>query len=175
MVSNYIYLIASLPMLHFGMRPPFPSEGFLRRCSEFTPGEDQKVLNSLPQAQDYSRPKKFMPVIQGWVDFDTALRNELAKIRASRKHIDPAPSLRHDGFTSSAIAHIALAAYRNPSILEAERFLDEARWHALDELAVGHYFDLDFLIIYAYKLMILERWEKIRAGNKEALLNETLA
>ncbi len=167
-------------MLHFGMRPPFSSEGFLRRCSEFAPGEDQKVLNSLPQAQDYFTEKKFMPIIQGWVDFDTGLRNELAKIRASRKHIDPLESLRTapsflTGFTSSAIAHIALAVHRNPSILEAERSLDEARWQALDELAAGHYFDLDFLIIYAYKLIILERWEKIRAGDKEALLNETLA
>jgi hypothetical protein len=175
MASNYIYFIASLPMLHFGMRPPNSFEEFLQRSREFAPPEEIKVLNSLPQAQDYSGQEKFMPVIQGWIDFDTSLRNELAKIRSSRKHIDPAPYLRHDGFTTSAVAHIALAAHRNPSILEGEKFLDEARWQALDELAVGHYFDLDFLIIYAYKLMILERWEKIRRADKEALLKETLA
>lgn len=175
MASNYIYLIASLPMLHFGMQPPNSFEEFLQRCQEFAPQQDFAVLNNLPKAQEYTSEKKFIPTIQGWVDFDASLRNELAKIRSSRKHIDPAPYLRRDGFTSSAIAHIALAAYRNPSPLEAEKSLDEARWYALDELVAGHYFDLDFLIIYAYKLMILERWEKIREADKEALLEKVLA
>ena len=48
--------------------------------------------------------------------------------------------------------------------------LDQARWAKLDELSFGHYFDLEALIIYAYKLRLLERWEKIRTADKERLL-----
>jgi hypothetical protein len=52
--------------------------------------------------------------------------------------------------------------------------LDEARWRMLEELCVGHYFDLDFLIIYALKLLILERWQRIRTADGGRLLEEVL-
>ena len=35
-------------------------------------------------------------------------------------------------------------------------------------------FDLDFLIVYALKLLILERWEKVNSADKAALLKEVL-
>ena len=44
----------------------------------------------------------------------------------------------------------------------------------MDELATGHYFDLDFLISYALKLLILERWERINSADKPRLLEEVL-
>lgn len=50
-----------------------------------------------------------------------------------------------------------------------EKILDEARWQVLDDLGFGHYFDMDSLILYAYKLKILERWEKIYTQDKERL------
>jgi hypothetical protein len=44
----------------------------------------------------------------------------------------------------------------------------------LEELATGHYFDLVFLITYAYKLMILQRWENIRSADGMILLEQAL-
>lgn len=66
-------------------------------------------------------------------------------------------------------------AHRNPSILEAERMLDGERWCMLDELSLGHYFDIDFLIVYALKILILERWERIRTADSTGKLQEILA
>jgi len=172
MASFYTYLISSLPMLHFGLRPPFPFEKFLQRCEELIPQNDLEVLKSLAR-QDARKGES--AIIEKRLDFDTMLRNELVKIRASRKKIDPARYLRPDGYAGPSFYHIALAAQRNPSPLEGERILDQERWNFLEELSFGHYFDLDFLIIYAYKLLILERWEGINLADKSKVLDEALA
>jgi hypothetical protein len=172
MPSHYIYLISSLPLLHFTQKPPFSFDKFLERCVQLIPEEDEDLLRSLPSGAKNLRQ---IPVIKAWLDFDTMLRNELVKIRASRRRIDPEKYLRQDSYAGPSIYHIALAAHRNPSVLEGERSLDEARWNYLEELAFGHYFDLSFLIIYAYKLLILERWQRIYSADKGRLLEEAVS
>lgn len=174
MANLYIYFIASLPMLHFGAKPPFSSERFLKMCQELILEGDLWILSTLPQAEEYSLKTIEHPLVQRWVEFDLALRNELVRLRAARKHLDPTTYLRHDGYSGPSLAPLALAAQRNPSLIDAEKMLDAQRWKALEELAFGHYFDLDFLIIYAYKLLILERWDKIGSADKTALLEKYL-
>lgn len=189
-------------MLQFGMRPPFSFVRFLEICKDKISQEDiglikltregylyagiQPTLLSpallkerLPVAQATLKTRPSVPLekqglIKRWCAFEIALRNELVKIRASRKHIDPLKYLRGDDYIEPYITHIAMNAHRNPSLLEAERLLDQERWRALDELAVGHYFDLDVLIVYALKLLILERWGRINSADKTLLVNQTL-
>lgn len=165
MPQFHVYLISSLPMLHFGMKPPFSFEKFLKMCEGLVSDEDAAVIASVASRASSSRFTGLLAktVLGKWYNFDTSLRNELVKIRAARKHIDPLKYLRHDGFTESSISHAALAAARNPSIIESEKMLDRQRWHFLDELSIGHYFDIDFLIIYALKLLILGRWGRINS------------
>ncbi|MFH1457623.1 MAG: DUF2764 family protein [Candidatus Omnitrophota bacterium] len=173
MSGYYIYFISSLPMLHFGAKPPMALERLIQLSAELLSQEDVRLLEACPQQNIYEQ-KFNQPTLKKWRTFDTALRNELVKVRSSRKKIDPAKYLRQDGFTEPAISHLALNAYRSPSILEGERLLDAQRWRFLDELALGHYFDLDFLIVYALKLLILERWEKIKTADSKKLLEELI-
>jgi len=101
------------------------------------------------------------------------LRNELVHLRAVRKKISPEKYLRPSPDAPGlAIYHVATAALRSQSPLEAERLLDEARWIFLDELGCGHFFDFDALLIYALKLLILERWDKINKASGKALLEK---
>jgi len=160
MPDFYVYLISSLPALHFGAKPPFSSEKFLGMCEKMIPDNEMDFLHSVAKGEAVKQP-----AFQKWQEFDVALRNELVKIRASRKHLDPAKYMHQDGFTEPSVSHVAINAHRNVSILEAERMLDQARWVFLDELSVGHYFDIDFLIIYMLKLLILERWSRINTAN----------
>jgi hypothetical protein len=44
----------------------------------------------------------------------------------------------------------------------------------LEELSVGHYFDIELLMIYARKLSILEKWERVKAADAGKLLEEAL-
>lgn len=172
MSAFYTYLIASLPMLHPGMKPPFSSEEFFRLCRQFMPEEDFAILTNLPQPEEYGSCQPKTQVIRDWIDFDTALRNELAKIRAGRRHIEPQRYLRAASRVDLSLSHLVQGAQRNPQLLEAERVLDEARWKELENLSFGHYFDLEFLVIYAYKLSILQRWEGIRLADKQGVLEE---
>jgi Protein of unknown function (DUF2764) len=174
MADFYPYLIASLPMLHFGMKPPFSFERFLEVCCPFIPKKDYRLLLTLPQPEQYFEKSTRHPIIQKWIEFDVALRNELVRIRATKKHIDPAMYLRFGGYSGSFLAPSGLAATINTSVLDTEKTLDETRWKALEELATGHYFDLDFLITYAYKLLILQRWENIRSADGTILLEHAL-
>jgi hypothetical protein len=174
MADFYPYLIASLPMLHFGMKPPFSFERFLELCFPLIPKKDFQLLRTLPQPEHYFEKGKKHQIIQKWIDFDVALRNELVKIRATKKHIEPATYLRPGGYSVSSLAPAVLAANIYTSVLDAEKTLDETRWKALEELATGHYFDLDFLITYAYKLLILQRWENIRSADGTILLEHAL-
>jgi hypothetical protein len=174
MPDFYTYLITSLPMLHFGMKPPFSFERFLEQCRQFIPEKDFLLVSTLPKPELYSATGKRNRIIQKWIEFDGALRNELVKLRASRKHVDPAIYLRTDGYSGSSLAPVVIAANTTISILDAEKTLDEIRWKALEELSIGHYFDLDLLITYAYKLLILQRWENIREADKTILLEHAL-
>ena len=174
MANYYTYLISSLPMLHFGMKPPFSFEKFIGICSKLIPEKDIEILNAIPQIE-IGLDKSRQPTLRQWQGFEVALRNELVKIRASHKRIDPLRFMRQTSYVDFSLAHIAMNAHRNPSILEGEKALDQQRWHFLDGLAFGHYFDLDVLIIYALKLLLLERWEKINSADKAKILEETLA
>jgi hypothetical protein len=169
MPKYYTYLISSLPVLNFGMKPPFSFERFLENCRPFISEEDFLLLSNLPITIDEYGKSVSHPTIEKWLAFDTTLRNELVKIRAHSKKIDEAKYLRGENPVDVAISHTAMSSHRSVSILEGEKILDEARWQTLDDLGFGHYFDMDSLILYAYKLKILERWEKIYTQDKEKL------
>jgi len=143
----------------------------LEICRGLIPENDYLILSSLSLTQEKAPGEATQATIKQWLHFDTTLRNELVRLRAARRHIDASQYLRHDGYAASELAHIALAAVRNPSVAEGEKSLDQERWKALDEFSFGHFFDLDALIIYAYKLRLLERWENIRIADKEKLFN----
>jgi hypothetical protein len=175
MPALYVYLISSLPMLDFGMRPPLAWEDFLELCQPLIPADDYAVVKNLPEAEQYSGLEGKIETIRRWVAFDTALRNELVKVRSGRQHIEAAKYLRPLDYSNFSLAQAVMSAQRNPAPQEAERLLDRERWDFLEELSLGHYFDLTFLILYAYKLKILWRWEDIRRADKTALLAEVLA
>lgn len=142
-------------MLRFGMKPPISFEKLLEICGE-------------------SITDKNNPTLKKWRSFDTTARNALVKIRAGRKHVEGTRYLRPDGADDPKIALTAMNAYKNPSILASEKTLDEEKWKFLDELESGHFFDIDLLIIYAQKLMILEKWEKAEKADKPRLLEEAI-
>jgi hypothetical protein len=98
----------------------------------------------------------------------------MVKVRSGRLKIEAETYIRPETYTGPPLAPVVSAAAADPSLLEGERLLDEARWKVLDELAKDHYFDLDVLISYAYKLLILHRWERIRSANAALLLTEAL-
>ena len=173
MAQFYIYLISSLPVLQFGLKAPFSKEHFFQMCSEMIPEKDMSVLNNADIAGLFFEDLK-QNTLQQWLDFEITLRNELVKIRAARKKVEPGKYLKKDGLSDINLHAIAMHAHRMSSLVEAEKYLDLERWKKLDELCTGHYFDLDYLIIYAVKLQILIRWDNINKADKVKQLDRVL-
>jgi hypothetical protein len=161
-------------MLHFGNPAPFSFDKFIQLCQDLIPEDDIKIIQAAYEDKDYAH-KVVQPTLRKWYIFEIALRNELVKIRANKTHRDPLKYIRYTDDIEPIISRIAVNISRAPLIIEAERMLDQARWQMLDDFAIGHYFDLDYLIVYAYQLLILERWDRVRLADKPRLLKETLA
>ncbi len=176
MSDFYVYLISSLPSLSFGAKPPLSFSVFMKTCEKMVPDEDIALLAKLSEPVGSSRVSTKNITFNKWIEFEIVLRNELVKVRALRRKTDPVKYLRENGFPESAlVAHMAINAYRKPSLMDAARTLDLDRWQYLDSLAVGHYFDLDTLIIYACKLKILERWQMVDSAESGKILEEVMS
>ncbi|MCK9594078.1 MAG: DUF2764 family protein [Candidatus Omnitrophica bacterium] len=173
MPEFYTYLISSLPVLQFGAKPEYSLERFMGMCRDLIPEEDYQTLGLCAGKALLDHPAR-QPTLKQWQAFETGLRNELVKVRASRRKIEPAKYLRPDGSGDSGLVHIAANSRRIPSPAEAEKFLDQERWKKLEELSFGHYFDLDALIIYCLKLRILLRWANISGADNQAQLKRVM-
>ena len=115
--------------------------------------EDFMIL-SRTDINNFLQDPKDTPLLSRWKDFEYATRLQLAFYRRAKKQ-NTEYGMRKD--LSSIIQES-----RNP--LEIETRLLRVKWDFLEEQEIGHFFDLDFLIIYYLKLQILER---IASFNKE--------
>lgn len=173
MKGYYTYLLAALPFLSFGGPAPFSYEELIRRSEGLIPAGDLEMLRRIPRIAEES-PQSSSGAVAGWLHFEMTLRNEMVRLRADRLHWDAAAHYRNGGKTTLEMTHLVQEARRSASPLEGEKVLDAARWRALEELAAGHYFDRDALLIYALKLRILLRWERIRKSDAAANLKDVL-
>ena len=172
-MRQYYYLVSSLAMLEFGTKPPISYGDFLRRCEEQLSTSHMKVIErtTILPCEDI---KDLSLTLKEWRRFDTSLRNELARFRASKKSKDPVKYIRGEDSPDPFVSGLAHWAVSQDSPLEAELYLDRIRWDKIEELQKGHYFDIDYLILYALKLQILKRWQGIRSGSGREVLKEVL-
>jgi hypothetical protein len=172
MSNFYPYLLSSLPFLRFGMKPPFSFERFLQMCHQLIPQSDYEALALLPRDIEKTGERSGVPLLAARRELEATLRNELVKVRAIRRHKDPQKYMRPDADAEPEMVRRAMSAVRNPSPLGAEQELDLERWGILDRLEHGHFFDREALLVYGCKLLIVERWERIRSADKQELIRE---
>jgi hypothetical protein len=174
MGSYYTYLISSLPVLRFGQKLPFTFLRFLEdMCKNLL---DDNALAHIAEARiDGNYVSTPHEQLAAWHAFDTALRNELVKIRSNVKRVSPSQYQRGDVWMGLDIVNIAARASHEENPLESERILDKARWDFLESLAVGHYFDIVFLMVYAHQLLLLEKWERIVSADVKQRIEHLVA
>ncbi len=169
-MSDYYYLVSSLPMLDFHSSVSLEWESFTALCRGQLTSHDFDVIlrvSLLPKGET-----KAPYVLGEWNRFEVTLRNELAKKRTGHLSGDPSEHIRGEENQDPFIESFAQWAVSQDSPLEVERALDAKRWEKIEELEMGHYFDIEFLTAYALKLLILERWKKINEiKGREALEN----
>jgi hypothetical protein len=152
-MDKYYYLIASLPLLKFMGLPPISRENFILEAKKWLSREDYITLSSVSINNFFHNPKD-TPLLREWKDFEYSTRVELASYRRAKK--------QHSEYKIKKDLSAIIQEGDNP--LETENKLLSLKWNFLEEQEIGHFFDLDFLIIYYLKLQMLER---LASFNKE--------
>lgn len=155
-MSQYYYTVASLPLLLYETEQ-LPAGGtFLAVCQEHLSRFDFELLTG---AVAFGLDRQFpgCGLLDKWRNREKALRNELVKLRAPKKDEESEKYLAENVEEIIGLGEIARSAFSQESPLTAEEALIRARWNYLDELEVGHYFDIEKLIIYYLRLQLLER------------------
>ncbi len=152
-MRQYYYVIATLPLLRFEDAPPIEIEDLYYSCRDNIRDDDLELVQS---ASLEPRDDRGFEVLRQWYIWETSLRNELVRQRSQKQGVDAEGYLR-EGEIVPGISDIAKDALSQDSPLDAEDLLDRARWMKLEELEVGHYFDLARLLVYTLKLHLLRR------------------
>ncbi|MFA6636261.1 MAG: DUF2764 family protein [Candidatus Omnitrophota bacterium] len=159
MSSEYYYLTASLPHLTFKTEPPFSKERFLDECEKWLSRGDLESLLAADNAEEARAGNS--QVLAKWKEFDLSLKKELAEYRRERR-----------GGTERKPGNLAGKVLSAANPLEMELSLERARWDYLDDLAVGHFFDIGKLIVYYLQLGILVRLAKFDKDKGETYYYE---
>jgi hypothetical protein len=140
----YYYLASSLPMLFYETeRFPAP-DAFVELCRQHVAARDYRLLlNASIYNLKPARPSR--RCLELWRCRETALRNELVKLRTKGRAVEADRYLR-DAPVIISVQNIVRDAFAQDSPLAAEDILNRGRWSYLDEL-----------LIYSLRLQILQR------------------
>ena len=158
-MANYYYLMAQLPTISFGSKPAFNYEEFEELAFRYINKKDRDLLKSLSLEPTRNDKKTSSQVLNKWYEFERSLRIALEQVRSAKLKWDAPISydervLLSSAFTPVQIARTA-ASIQNP--LEAETFLDNARFQAADTVRGAENFSSDGIFAYAVKLLLRER------------------
>lgn len=145
MSNKYYYLISSLPYLFFENPALISLEDFFAECGKWLSRQDLKILqdNNINDLQINSGD---LQIIKEWKGFNNSLREEIALLRAAKKThvIEKAPLDVKEIFTE-----------KNPLLME--RRFEKVRWDFIEQQEYRYTYDINYLILYLFKLQILER------------------
>lgn len=151
-------LLASLPMLKRDETPYLSMEDLQSSAEAFLSAKKMKLFKALSLSANDGTAFPASSLAARYVKWEIAFRNSIAKLRAARLGVDPAPYLRDFAYDTEA-DHYARGAFSAENPLEREKQLDYARWAKLEELELGHRFDFDVLCAYKLKLEIQLKWK----------------
>ncbi len=151
-MDKYYYVVAQLPLLYFDKETTMTTRMFLQEAEKWLSRRDFAILSRARYDSTDIEIKK-PGLLQQYVEWEYKFRRELADWRRSmREGMDYKP----ESFS------VSLVKEGNP--LEVERALLKRRWDFIEQAESDHHFDLEFLILYFFKLQILE---KLSLFNKE--------
>lgn len=172
MAGNHYYFIASLPELRFGQPPELTVEEFLARAGEQLSPEQHAVLTAIGRVP---RERAATSVEARWNAWETALRNQAARLRAVRRNQEPDDYLRPETDAFANLDKQVMEAFDDTNPAEERRQLDTLRWRFLNDLEVGHEFDFERLVVYLLKLILLEKWAGLSREEGRAELERVVA
>ena len=154
-MGSYYYFAAQLPYLIYGQAVPMTSEAF-REMARSAMGPGEAAALDLCTLEPVLGTKVSAQFIKDWYNWEEVLRQNLARNRSQklkRENTDPSDAPEYPA-DAAATAKTALTM---ESPLEAELFLDKARWNAIDIFQGINYFSENTIYAYLLKLQLMER------------------
>jgi len=144
-MDKYYYFASELPLLKFTQATYIKRDYFLQEAGKWLSSKDFMVLSGA-DINDVSLKNHSFSVLIEYKIFERGLRDELRLWREA---------LRTN--RECAISPDLRKALTQGNPLDIEKNLLQLRWNFIEEKEEGHYFDLEFLILYFLKVQIIER------------------
>jgi len=155
--QQYYYTVASLPSLSFDKPLPINKEKFFALCKIELVKKDFNILQSAELIPLKPKEKSPVKLMEKWYSWEQGIRNELVRLRSKSLGWDGTPYIRNGKTKIPYNTSIAPKAFNIKSPLSAEEALDRARWNFLEVLEINYYFTIEKLIVYYFKIQILEK------------------
>jgi hypothetical protein len=155
---KYYYLVTSLPAVELTEAPQLAMAAFLAACALHLPPAERDEVSALAQG-DWSGARS--PAALAWIDAETQIRNAVARARAAKTGVDPAPHQRPQREVRLWLEAAVETALSRPGPLERELALDQLRFAVLEEIARSEPFGLPALLAYGVKLRLALRWSSL--------------
>lgn len=157
-MKSFFYTLAALKTIRLGEKAPVSEEDFLKFAEDTIDQKSYKIL--LKCRWGLTEPTGFS-FADRILSREKDLRFELAKARIIKLPFDLSLDLEASADSYMLLEQVrAVIALESP--LDAERYLDQLRWNYLEEIGARHYFDLEALVIYYFKLQLVLRQEKFQ-------------
>ena len=170
MNEAYYYFTATLPYLDFGSIPPMPDEAFLDECERLLTNDDFSVMQGFLSQRE--KLNSHNDAVNALAQYNRDFRNEIVWFRMQKVHKDSGDTMRKTRAGSLSIIETIQQASKMPNLLEAEKFLDKARWQHWDHFLMGRQSGLEFIIVSGLKLKILNRYNEINSPKGREIFEE---
>lgn len=163
--------MAQLPTLSVSSQVPMSFVSFKELAARFLNENEVMVLNNLKLEPPRIHQATGSHFLDNWYKFERALRLALEQVRATKLKWESDLSSEEKMDIAVAVTPAQLAgtavAIQNP--LEAELFLDSARFKMADTIRGENAFSLDAVFSYGIKLLLCERAAKfnVELGRNE--------
>lgn len=158
-MAAYYYLMAQLPGIVSGAPVPITYEAFKETAKAFLTRRDRETLDRLSLEPPRVPESTGSSFVDRWFLRERALRLSLERARAAKLKREITVSGLEDALINEAAdtAQTARTAVAFEDPLEAERYLDRARYAYVSELLGTHSFDSEAVFAYALMLLLHER------------------
>lgn len=180
-MDNYHYIITGLPELfpEFPARP-FSYEDTAAAIREQLSRQDRRKVDWLEYGFDPSNLSHYFyhavsrqksVLLKEYFRFDKDLRNASVKFISNtdgKRELEKfmvSPAEPSPLFESSYIENI----FKTDNLMERELSIDRYRWAKISEITLGHYFDIEVILGFLAKGMIVRRWQALDAKSGAVL------
>ncbi len=156
-MDKYYYLISQCPLLNLDSKGHISGEFFLEQAAKWLNLKDFNILKKVNIDDIYIRDND-SGIIKEYKSFEYSLRDSIVKFR--------------EGSSESIVDEVLKDILADIDPLKIELGIFHLRWSFIDGIESCHNFDLERVVLYFYRLQILDKIAQFNKERGEKLFNE---